>query len=66
MKKTTNRVYHMLVIYGHSPEKAGQIIVDARRRNKHALDWIRCVHGLVPTGEWIERHQSARGEARCQ
>lgn len=37
------RVYRMLTKYGHSPVKALEMIIDARRRDKFALSWIRFV-----------------------
>jgi len=41
------RVYRMLVTYGHTPQKALEIVVEARRHNQQALDWIRMVHKLT-------------------
>jgi len=35
------RVYEMLKRAGHSPWKALEIIIEARRKDKWALDYIR-------------------------
>lgn len=35
------RIYEALKAHGHSPSKAVEILVDARRKNRFALSWIR-------------------------
>lgn len=35
------RVYGLLKATGHSPEKALEILIDARRGKRYALDWVR-------------------------
>ena len=37
------RVYKMLIAYGHDATKALEIVLDARRKDKHALCWIRTI-----------------------
>jgi hypothetical protein len=54
------RVFHMLVSHGHSPIHAGDIIVEAMRKDRFALNWIRRVHAMVPRKIWITRKQKAR------
>lgn len=39
------RVYAMLKWHGHSPVTALQVIVEAKRGNTYALDWIRVLRG---------------------
>lgn len=33
-------IYRMLVKYGHSPSTACELILDAQRGDKYALQWI--------------------------
>lgn len=35
--------YEALKHYGHSPAKAAEIVLDAKRGNKHALAWLAVV-----------------------
>lgn len=42
------RVYEMLKRAGHSPAKAIEILVDARRGNRHAVDWVRAIFRIRP------------------
>jgi hypothetical protein len=35
------RLYAKLKAIGHNPAKAIEILIDARRKNKHALQWCR-------------------------
>jgi hypothetical protein len=35
----------MLVAHGHAPIKAAEIVLDASRGRRYALDWIRAVRG---------------------
>jgi hypothetical protein len=35
------RIYKMLIYCGHSPSKAAEIILDASRKDKWALKWIK-------------------------
>ena len=37
------RVYAALKEYGHHPTKAGMIVLDASRGDRHALDWIKVI-----------------------
>lgn len=37
------RIFRMLVAAGHSGEKALEIIIEARRKSRHAVQWIRIV-----------------------
>lgn len=41
------RVYRMLRSFGHGPEKAGQIVLDASRGDSFSLRWIRIVRGTM-------------------
>ena len=34
------RDYEVLKFYGHSPSKAAEIALDAKRGNAHALEWL--------------------------
>jgi hypothetical protein len=38
-----NRIYARLRDFGHTPTKALEILIDARRGDRHALQWIRLV-----------------------
>jgi hypothetical protein len=38
-----HRVYEMLKRFGHESFKAAEIVLDARRGDRWALDWIRMV-----------------------
>lgn len=33
-------IYRMLVKAGHGPQKAAEIVLDAKRGDSHALNWI--------------------------
>jgi hypothetical protein len=35
--------YEILKHYGHSPAKAAEIALDAKRGDKHALAWLEAV-----------------------
>lgn len=37
------RIYRMLLNYGHSPMKAVEIILDAKRGDCWSISWIRMV-----------------------
>lgn len=37
------RIHAMLCAYGHSTQKSIEIIIDAKRGNKHSLSWIRTI-----------------------
>ena len=45
-----NDDYSLLVAMGHSPAKAAEIILDAKRGDEHALKWIRLAR-LAPQPE---------------
>jgi hypothetical protein len=55
------RTYHMLVVHGHHPTKAAEIIVNAKRRDAWSLRWIRRVHSMQHPSLWIERKHSLAG-----
>lgn len=52
------RVFHMLVANGHSAHKAAEIILDARRGYRYALDWIHLAHDMVDLAKWMERYHA--------
>lgn len=33
--------YELLKLWGHSPAKAAEIVLDAKRGDRHALQWVR-------------------------
>lgn len=37
--------YELLKRAGHSPAKAAEIVLDAKRGDKHATAWLRIVRG---------------------
>jgi len=45
--RTYKRVYRMLRDTGHSGLVALNILWDARRGSRHALDWIRTLRNLI-------------------
>lgn len=45
------RIYAMLKMVGHEPLKAMQIIIDATRGDRFALQWIKSLHA----GKWGEQ-----------
>lgn len=42
------RVYTRLKAHGHCPMKAVEIILDAKRKDQHALKWIKLLRSLAP------------------
>lgn len=40
------RIFNMLLGHGHSGAKAAEIILDAHRGQKHALQWIRMIRSF--------------------
>lgn len=40
---THPRIYALLKSAGHSPFKAAEIILDATRRQEHAIIWVRII-----------------------
>ena len=38
------RLYALLKRHGHNPAKAVEILLDASRRDRHALQWIKTLH----------------------
>lgn len=43
MKQSHRKTYEALKRQGHSPAKAIEIVLDAKRGNSHALNWCRIV-----------------------
>jgi hypothetical protein len=41
------RVYNALKSFGHSPQKALEILLDAKRGDRYALNWIRFVRSAA-------------------
>lgn len=37
-------IYALLKRNGHSPQKAAEILLDARRGDRHAREWIRILY----------------------
>ena len=37
------KVYEMLKVYGHTPLKAAEIVLDASRGDRHALTWVKVI-----------------------
>lgn len=52
------RTYEMLKAYGHSPVKALEIVLDASRGDRTALQWIGTVR-------MINRLKTTRGKPPC-
>lgn len=46
MGKSYPRIYRLLKNEGHSPDKAAEIVLDAKRGDKHARYWIASLHKL--------------------
>jgi len=44
------QIYEALKTHGHSPFKAAEIILDARRNNQYAIEWIKITisHASLP------------------
>jgi hypothetical protein len=38
------RIYNLLKASGHSPVKAGQILLDAARGDQFSIDWIKALY----------------------
>lgn len=41
------RVYALLRYSGHSAQRAAEIILDAQRRDRYSLTWIRAVRRIA-------------------
>ena len=41
--------YAALKAYGHSPQKAAEIALDAERGDQHALNWIAAIRAALYT-----------------
>jgi hypothetical protein len=39
--------YELLKTYGHSPVKAAEIVLDAKRGDPHAVSWLRVARGVA-------------------
>lgn len=42
------RVFRLLVSFGHSGQKAAEVVLDAKRKDKRAMQWIRLVRKWSP------------------
>lgn len=50
METKYRRIYRMLKNFEHSAAKAIEIILDAKRGDKIAMQWIRMIHRARQTG----------------
>lgn len=47
MTNFPSRVYRALKLAGHPPAKATEIILDAKRGDTQAIQWIKAIKALV-------------------